>query len=532
MSKCPHCGAEVQFLPSDQLVHCSYCGSDFSVSELSNQIKAAESDNTSHKLEGKSYYCTQCGATLLSFDETAVTFCSYCGSQNIIEEKLIVQTAPDVIIPFSKTIDECIKNYKDSIDRRFFCPKYMKSDFIVNKLRGIYMPYGIYNFNYKGPCINHGEKYSHKSAYYKFFDKYTLTCDVDAKIEGLSYDLISNFYDDYSQNIPFDYHGAVEFNPNYLPGYYVDSKDVNSSVYKEEALNIAYNLSTDYLNKDKTFAKYNFSNPKVDFIIEHKKTGLFPMYFASIRDKDNKHLYYAMINGQTGKVVADYPIDFKKYVLVSILLTIPVFCLISFSQAVFPSFVNYFAVFAAIVGFLIFMIQLYDCNIKEAREQDKGYQYKLENTLINSKKNRKKSLYDNPVFSLYVLPALLTMGLCSFPLIFFMLKSFSNAMGVFLTLFFCVFLVVLVYKLIQRKRNFNSKLTFFNKAYLFKIILAFIIPIVVLIANPVFDAYYYGSAIASFVFTIWSFYDLVKLHNQLAARPIPQLDKRGGDENV
>ena len=56
--------------------------------------------------EGKGYTCSQCGATLLTFDETAITFCSYCGSQAMIEEKMIKRNHPEFIIPFKKNTNE------------------------------------------------------------------------------------------------------------------------------------------------------------------------------------------------------------------------------------------------------------------------------------------------------------------------------------------------------------------------------------------------------------------------------------------
>ena len=133
MSKCPHCGAEVQYKPDTKKVHCEYCGSDFKVSELLQQAKMAKEkellkeemkkEDAKPKISGKAYSCTQCGATLLSFDETAVTFCSYCGSQNMIEEKTMKQTAPELIIPFQKTQEECINNFKKKVNHFIFSPK-------------------------------------------------------------------------------------------------------------------------------------------------------------------------------------------------------------------------------------------------------------------------------------------------------------------------------------------------------------------------------------------------------------------------
>ena len=49
--------------------------------------------------------------------------------------------------------------------------------------------------------------------------------------------------------------------------------------------------------------------------------------------------------------------------------------------------------------------------------------------------------------------------------------------------------------------------------------------------NFVDDLYYYGSAVITLCLVIWSFYDLVKEHNLLVSTKLPQLEKRGGNEN-
>ena len=68
--------------------------------------------------------------------------------------------------------------------------------------------------------------------------------------------------------------------------------------------------------------------------------------------------------------------------------------------------------------------------------------------------------------------------------------------------------------------------------YWVKYLIAMILSLLMIIFSPVNDAWYYGAAIIGLTLIIWSFYDLVKIHNQLVSRPIPQLDKRGGDENA
>ena len=48
---------------------------------------------------------------------------------------------------------------------------------------------------------------------------------------------------------------------------------------------------------------------------------------------------------------------------------------------------------------------------------------------------------------------------------------------------------------------------------------------------PSADEYYYIAAVICIVTLLLSIWDLVKGHNRLATRKLPQFDKRGGDES-
>ena len=460
MAKCPHCGAEYQFNAKTQLIHCEYCGSDFNPNEVQEKKKVSKKEND--LLSGACYRCTQCGATLMTFDETAVTFCSYCGSQNMIEDKITNQRQPDFIIPFSKTQEECVKNYKKKVSSFLFAPSYMKDSLLLQKFRGIYMPYGIYKLTYQGDVVNKGQKYNHRSGDYVYYDDYAIHADVDATYDGISFDLSSMYYDEYSHAIPFNFKEAIPFNTNYLPGFYADAKDVEIGVYSDNAISIGSNDSSRFLLKNPTFRKYSCHSPKVPFHVGEKRVGMFPVYFLSFYNKKKDKIHYAVVNGQTGKVAADLPIDFKKYLIFSLLLAIPIYFGLLVIPVVIPSAINVFAIFTCIVSFLIFMIQLNACNRKEIHENDEGYLSINREEKMNAKKKKK-----------------------SMP---------SMKIG-----------------------------------YWFKYLMAFLIPLFIIITHPVSDYYYYGSSIISLILVLSSFFDLIKLHNRLVSNPIPQLEKRGGE---
>jgi len=465
MAKCPHCGAEFEYDVKKKSVFCAYCGSEFNPQELKKDVKTAKKNES--VISGKTYSCTQCGATLMTFDETAVTFCSYCSSQNVVENEVVKEKAPDVIIPFSKTEEECIKNYKRKISNFLFSPSYMKSDVIVKKFRGIYMPYAIYKLVHHGDCVNKGKKYSHRSGDYVYYDDYDIHAVVDSTYDGVSFDLLSKFYDDYSQSIPFDSRKAEEFNPNYLAGFYADRGDVPDDTYYSDASLIASNDSTRFLKKEKIFAKYGCTTPKVGYGVSDKRYAVFPMYFASIRSKDNKHIHYAAINGQTGKVAADMPISFIKYIIFSLILSIPIFLVINLIPMILPKVISFFVIVMSIIAWIMCGKELEKCNDRYGRYNDKGYSSLFVEVDDNGNKKKRK-----------------------------------------------------------RERTYKMK-----AKYWVKYLVAILLSLIMIIFNPVQDAYYYGAAIIGLILIIWSFNDLVKIHNNLVSRPIPQLEKRGGDES-
>ena len=542
MIKCPNCSAELKFDVKDQEITCEYCGSKFNPKELRAKAKAAEEDKK-EKVEAKSYRCSECGAELLTFDETAVTFCSYCGSQAMIESKMIKINKPDYVIPFTKTKEECIGNYKKRLRKAFFAPSYMKSDIVISKFRSIYIPYGIYKLEYHGNCSNNGSKYNHRKGDYIYYDDYSIVADVDSEYEGISFDLNSKFYDKYSHFIPFDFKKVEPFDLNYLISFYADTKDVDEEVYDEHVKSIVREDANRKLRKEKAYSKYGCHNPKLPIRVGERKVGMFPLYFLAIRDKDNKHINYAVVNGETGKVAASLPLDFKKYLLVTALLAVLVYLLIDFSNILMlPRTIVILSIIAAVISMIVSNVQLNKLFISREHLDDFGYIFKNheehKNIIVNE--------FDHAGDRNFGKPAII-IGLVLFNSIIF--ASMNPPESYFLSMVFSGVLIVptliiwLVYKLYksistkekvevevvskERKSNFKEKFT----EHLYKQFIAIIIGIAVLILQPVHDAYYYGAALITFLIVIISFYDLVKEHNELVSNKLPQLEKRGGDED-
>ena len=374
MIKCPNCGGELQFSPEDKIVKCQYCSSEFDPKELSVEAKVATKREkiVDDKIKATVYGCSQCGAELLTFDETAITFCSYCGSQAMLEGKMIEINNPDYIIPFKVTKEQCIAAYKRKINKALFAPSYMKDDIVVEKFRGIYMPYCVYKASYHDIAVNKGKKYTHSKGNYDYYDNFDLSGQVDTDYQGISYDMVSKLFDKYTEALPYDFTKAEVFNPNYLIGFYADVRDVSNNIYDGMVNDIVKEDTTKKLAKNKTFARYSCL-PKIEPVITERKIGMFPVYFLAIRDKNKNYVHYAVVNGQTGKVAMDIPFDFKKYIFGSLIIAALIFLVLNHGLILLPKGIILFSIVFLVISFIISTAQLDKISLVEKHYDDLGY---------------------------------------------------------------------------------------------------------------------------------------------------------------
>ena len=482
MYKCPGCGAPLRFDPKSQKLGCMFCGRQVdpldptltyaNEAEGQTPVGGTQYDSQTGEKEyaALAYVCPNCGAKLLSTEETAATFCSFCGSNVVLDERLDAETAPQRIIPFKVSADECAEAYKKRLSRAFFAPSYMKKDSEIAKFRGIYMPYWIYSYETQGMVDSDGSV-SNRVGDYIVKTQYKLYQQVSGSYSGVAYDASSSFSDTLSEAIaPFTANSAVPFATSYLSGFYADVSDVPADVYESSAEGLAEDYFVDNVMNDPSYAIHGVDRSKVRNRMPSRarieEKGYFPVWFLSSRTHDNKHINYAVVNGETGKVAADIPVSFGKYLLYSLLAAIPIalfiwfFIVESSELSLSPMTLIFLAGGVSIAFFFMINSGLNQVYARENYLNDKGY-----------------------------------------------LRRFGRPSS--------------------QAMPFARKLR-----YLIKPIIGLAAIIIFFVWRPNEDLYYYVGAIVSFVMLILSVFDLVRIHNLRVQQPIPQFNKRGGDENA
>lgn len=366
MFSCQNCGGNLKFNITTQSLICEHCQTQADPYSFE--------DKDTDAIEKKEYNvtiftCPQCGGEILSTDTSAAEFCTFCGASTILYSRLSKEKRPDYIIPFKKTKEDCKNAYGNLMKKALFAPDELKNPKHIDSFRGIYMPYWVFHMIQEGPFTLNGSKTKRRGDYI-CTSHYALRGEIDAYYDGLSYDASSSFDDNISTKIaPYDTKDMKPFTPAFLSGFYADTADTDPLIYEREAHAVAYNNSMNKVHRE--FSDVSITGtPVLDIETKTKEIdrAMFPVWFMSYRNGDR--VAYAAVNGQTGKVITDLPIDFKKYYIGSLLLAIPIFILLNLLFTIQPTFLLILSAVLAVLVFVLFCSE--QSQIKEKSKMDKA----------------------------------------------------------------------------------------------------------------------------------------------------------------
>ncbi len=519
MYTCPNCGGALRFdIPSQQLA-CVQCASHFDPYSITKESDA-EADQY---YEATVFKCPQCGGEVLSTDNTAANFCTFCGASTILTQNLRKEKKPGYIIPFTKTKEDCKKAYSKFMRHAWFAPKELKDARYIDGFRGIYMPYWAYHITEKGPICLSGTR-SFRRGDYVITEHYNLTGDINSSYKGISYDASSSFDDTLSASIaPFDVKNMNRFTPSYLCGFYADTADVDSKVYERDAKHIAASQTYNFIRNHPDTDKFTLDEPesfvetKLNPQCERADGAMFPVWFLSYRNRDR--VAYATVNGQTGKVAADMPVSIGKYLFSSFILAIPIFLLLNAMFTLIPTVsLAVSSIIASVVPFL-FVMQL-----KQIIRKDEG-DFKI-NTTANSttvQRSVKSGSGMLPVAAVF---------LAAYVIIMFgytAVSSESTSTCILVTFIATLLGIIGFFCSLSPHRKVAGK--HFSKT-LYPCITLVIATAIQIIA-PVSDIFYYAGIILNLIAVLGMLISLIKYYNVLATRRLPQFTNyRGGDDRA
>ncbi len=338
--KCPNCGGNVVFSAATQNMVCESCSSSFTEDELKQYEEAfrsaeAESnynwqqagDGTELKDMNK-YTCQSCGAEIITDATTAASACPYCDSPIIMKAQLSGENQPDCIIPFKIDKNAAAKYLEQACKKKILLPKGFLSEKKIAEIKGVYVPFWMFDSNVSARLVYEGTKV-HTWSTAKYI--YTKTSYFDIFRAGtidfanIPVDASSKMDDAYMDSIePYNYAELSEFSPNYLSGFLADKYDVTVEQCKPRAVQRIENSTQDSFRSTVTgFQSVKLKSASINADNGSYKYALLPVWMLTTKFRGKT--YISAVNGQTGKVAGELPVDKRKFWLLTAGITAGIF---------------------------------------------------------------------------------------------------------------------------------------------------------------------------------------------------------------
>ncbi|MFI3236876.1 MAG: hypothetical protein R3Y47_02460 [Lachnospiraceae bacterium] len=323
--KCKNCQANLVFDPISQKLKCEYCDSKFEMSEFETEQLAKESKDDVIKesqtaedienpedMEMVTYTCSTCKGEIITEATTTATFCPYCGNSTILAGNMEGDFKPRLVLPFEKTVKDAKEIFVKECKKRILCPKEFISVDNVEKVKGIYVPYYLYDCKVEGEMEFSCTKV-HTTRTSKQVITKTSFYDVDrggtVYFEKVPADASSKMDDAVMSALePFDFGKFKDFSTAYMTGFYAEKNDVTEADGFEPVAKRVKGEGMEFLRDD--ISGFNSKIVKREALHTKKdraELALLPVYMVNTRYKDKQYLF--AMNGQTGEFLGEFPVS-------------------------------------------------------------------------------------------------------------------------------------------------------------------------------------------------------------------------------
>ena len=326
--KCPCCDGAIAFDSGIQKMKCPFCDTEFEMealaaydSELKNEtaddLQWKTADATPWQEDGiRSYVCKSCGGEIIGDENTAATACPYCGNPVVMMEQFSGTLKPDLVIPFKLDKKAALAALKRHYEGKKLLPKVFKDENHLQEIQGVYVPVWLFDtqaeadVRYRATQVRvwSDSRYDYTQTSY-----FAVSRSGSLGFERIPVDGSTKMDDALMESIePFDHKDAVDFQTAYLAGYLANKYDVDAEESIERA-NTRVRQSTEeafaettqgYTSVIPQYSSIRLQDGKVQY-------ALYPVWL--LNTKWNGKTYTFAMNGQTGKLVGDLPMDKALY---------------------------------------------------------------------------------------------------------------------------------------------------------------------------------------------------------------------------
>lgn len=325
--KCPCCGGAIAFDSASQKMKCPYCDTEFEMEALASYddaLKSEKADNLKwdstaggHWEEGETdgmrvYVCKSCGGEIVGDETTAASSCPYCDNPIVMMGQFAGDLKPDYVIPFKLDKKAAIAALNKHYGGKRLLPKVFKDQNHIEEVKGVYVPFWLFDADASAQIRYKGTKtrtWSDNRFNYTETSFYSINRGGRIGFERVPVDGSSKMDDKLMESIePYRFADAVDFQTAYLAGYLADKYDVNAETGIERAnARIKKSVEEAFASTVTGYDSVTPENTSVQLQNGKAKYALYPVWLLTTKWKDKTYTF--AMNGQTGRLVGDLPLD-------------------------------------------------------------------------------------------------------------------------------------------------------------------------------------------------------------------------------
>lgn len=342
--KCPACGSDLAYDIEKDAMACPHCKTVFELDQLPeidvpegetddeitdepidglqvpDETDYSYKDNAAHEPQmfderAVEFFCQNCGAVIVSDENTAATWCHYCDAPVVLKERLSGQMAPTYVIPFRVTKEEAQKAFENWSKKGLFTPKKFRDAKKLKSVQGIYVPFWLYDVSSEGTTnaratkvrrYTRGDYIYTETRHFNVFRRARMNyIRVPADASEKMNDNIMNLLE------PYHYNELQVFQTPFLAGFYADKYS-----YKAEDMYGRVRERIDGFVKQyirgtiNGYTTVHYQSEVVNSEMKHADYTMLPVWIFCYDYNDAEHMF--AMNGQTGKIVGTLPVDKKR----------------------------------------------------------------------------------------------------------------------------------------------------------------------------------------------------------------------------
>lgn len=380
--KCPQCGAVTAYSIGQAGLACAHCGYQQKIQAdvVGKQAEQFEFslDNLAVAAHGwgedrNDLRCLSCGAEITVPADSMATTCAFCGSNKVVQASANKdQLRPKFLVPFKIAPKKCQQIAREWLGSSWMVPKELKNFAAMDSFTAIYLPYwtfhAITNASWKAEV---GHRVSER--YYDASSKSWKTrtkivwrwesgnagLDINDLLVAGTERVSAHHLENVDQ---YNLSEMVTYAPVFLAGLQAKGYDRPLESAWELAREVMREKTKDACMRQASTSMVRNFSMKLDFSDESWRYLLLPVYLAAYQF--NGKTYHAIVNGQTGDISGQRPVDWKKIWLViamtfapGMLMSLIGFLLASSSgEGYLLGFAGLFFLFVALIAAVIILI--------------------------------------------------------------------------------------------------------------------------------------------------------------------------------